>query len=91
MAVCLHIEYVWFKPAEVGNRRLPDTGGSLELGIDQIVFDNSVADTIGFYRDTIQLVNYEGRPLTGLTFDLKSRGKVIMTSLTFDSTFHSDH
>ena len=66
-------------------------GGSLELSKDQIVFDNSVIDTIGYYQDIIQLVNYKGRPLTGLTFDLISRGKVIITPLTFDGAFNSDN
>ncbi len=65
-------------------------GGSLELSNDQMVFDDSIADTIGAYQDTIQLVNYDGRPLTGLTFDLISYGKVIITPLTFDNAFHSD-
>jgi hypothetical protein len=66
-------------------------GGLLELGLYQIVTDNSVANTIGTYQDIIQLVNYEGRPLTGLTFDLISRGKVIMTPLTFNDAFNSDN
>jgi len=65
-------------------------GGILQLSDDQNVLDNSIADG-GYYKDTIQIVNYAGQPLKGLTFDLISHGKVTMTPLTLVGAFSSDN